>query len=105
MSDLWLDTELTSEVLNWIASAVRDSGLDRHELEVVFRDELAPFLDPNLRCIAGEWAVFNGDWVCQQAQKLHDKLRAQDGLPSSLGSTAGIPRPMWNRVLAIAFDD
>ena len=55
MSNLWLDTELTDEGLKWIVSAVRDSGLDRDELEVIFRHELAPFLGSNQRSVAGEW--------------------------------------------------
>ena len=67
MSDLWLDTEVDDRAIAGIADVVRESGLSRDELEGVFRDELAPFLGPNLQCTAGEWVGFNPEWVCAEA--------------------------------------
>ena len=105
MSDLWLDTELSDERLKWIACAVRNSGLNREELEVVFRHELAPFLGSNQLNVAGVWTGFDPDWVCEEAQKLRGKRRILDRLLSTLGLTTKTARATWNRVLEIAFDD
>ncbi len=105
MSNLWLDTELSDETLSWIADAVRESGLDREELEVVFRHELAPFLGPNLLATAGEWEGFDPDWVCVQAQKRYEKRTVLSRLLSTVGLTTFAARPAWERVLAIAFGD
>lgn len=105
MSDLWLDTELTEDAVLSIASAVRDSGLDREDLEAVFRHELAPFLGKNQQTTVGNWEGFDPDWVCRQAQERHGKRRLLDRLASAIGLTTYAARPAWNRVLKIAFED
>ena len=105
MSSLWLDTELSDEVLSQIATALRESKLDREELEEVFRYELAPFLGSNHLSVAGEWSGFDPDWICEQAEKRHEKRRFIDRLSSSVGLTTYAARPAWNRVLELAFGE
>ncbi len=104
MSNLWLDTELTDAAIAEIAAVVCDSGLDREELEDVFRHELAPFLGPNLRSVAGEWGGFDAEWVCSEAQKRFETRRLVDRVASAVGLTTSAARPAWERVLERAFD-
>ncbi|ETW98011.1 MAG: hypothetical protein ETSY1_20500 [Candidatus Entotheonella factor] len=102
MSDLWLDTELSEDRLDEIATVVRDSGLSREELEAVFETELAPFLGLNGLTVAGVWDGFDPDWVCQQARR-HSRRSLFARFLAKLGVTTYGARPAWNKVMALAF--
>ncbi len=104
MSNLWLDTALSESDVRDIAATVRESGLSREELEVVFCDELAPFLGPNLLSPAGVWQGFDPDWVCNEAAKRYSRRCFWDHLLRSSGLMTHAARPAWNRVLSAAFE-
>lgn len=102
MSDLWLDTELSDDRLAEIAAVVRDAGLDEAELDEVFAFELAPFLDANLRQVAGEWGGFDPEQVCAEARARQGSRRLQDRAAARLGIMGGAARQSWARVKALA---
>ena len=104
MSDLWLDQELTKRDLDYIAQAVRDSGLSTAELDKIFELELAPFLGLNHLTPLGVWTGFNPDWVCEKAQERFSKYRLRDRIFARLGITTYAARPSWERVKTIAFE-
>ena len=62
MSELFLDTDVRLHYA-WVAQVAAASVFSLDELEAIFRDEVAPVLEPNLMSIAGEWAGFNEDWL------------------------------------------
>jgi len=76
LSELWLDTELSTEDLERIARVMADSGLSIEELRQVYLVEVAPVVSPNLLTVAGEWAGFDEDWLCSQIiSNLRDRPR------------------------------
>lgn len=103
MSDLWLDQDLEDYQLQYIATVVRQSGLDAKALDEVFALELAPFLGANNLTAVGVWDGFDQQWVCEQAQIRHAKYRWRDRISAALGVTTYAARPYWNRVKAMAF--
>ncbi len=62
MSDLFLDTDVQLLYAH-IARVCAESPFSQDELERIFREEVAPVLEPNLRSVAGEWAGFNEEWL------------------------------------------
>ena len=69
LSELWLDTELTSEDLQRIAGVMKRSGYDVLQLKDIYLFEVAPVVFPNLLVIAGEWAGFDDEWLFIQATR------------------------------------
>lgn len=63
LSDLWLDTELQPGDLERIGSILHESGYSISVLREIYLFEVAPIVSSNLRCIAGEWAGFDEDWL------------------------------------------
>ena len=98
MSELWLDNELGDSDIDLIADAVRASRLGEAELDAIFAYELAPFLGPNHLSVAGEWAGFDPDWVCEEAAKRYGRPRWRDRIAARLGITTFGARPEWERV-------
>ncbi|MEM1368397.1 MAG: hypothetical protein AAGG02_10335 [Cyanobacteria bacterium P01_H01_bin.15] len=103
MSALWLDTELVDERIKEIAVEVRASGLSSRELEEVFELELAPILGWNCLVVAGEWAGFDPDWVCERAAAQRGKRRIRDRILAAIGGTTFAARPTWLKVKQAAF--
>ena len=66
LSELWLDTELSTEDLERIARVMAESGLGIDELREIYLVEVAPVVSPNLLSVAGEWAGFDEEWLCSQ---------------------------------------
>ena len=76
LSELWLDTELSTEDLERIARIMADSGLTIQELRQVYLVEVAPVVSPNLLTVTGEWAGFDEEWLCSQIiRNLRDRPR------------------------------
>jgi hypothetical protein len=69
LSDLWLDTEITEEDLQRIATVMKRSGYSVCALRGIYLFEVAPVVFMNLYQVAGEWAGFNEDWLFAEAAK------------------------------------
>jgi len=62
MSDLFLDTDVRLFYVS-TARVCAESPYSQEELERIFREEVAPVLEPNLLVAAGEWAGFDEEWL------------------------------------------
>lgn len=65
LSDLFLDTELMDDNYEFIAITLADSSYSLKELEGILYYEVYPVCKHNLLSIAGEWAVFNDNWIME----------------------------------------
>lgn len=65
LSDLFLDTEVRA-FLPGIALRAMEHGYSEQELWETLDREVAPVLSPNLLSVAGEWACFDEEWLCQK---------------------------------------
>lgn len=63
LSDLFLDTEMQAVHYQGIVDAARDGGFAPDEVITILNEEVAPVLNFNLLQVAGEWAMFDPDWV------------------------------------------
>jgi hypothetical protein len=63
LSDLFLDTEIQAVHCEGILKAARSGGFEPDEVIAILNQEVAPVLGFNLLQIAGEWAMFDPDWV------------------------------------------
>lgn len=76
LSELWLDTELSTMDLERIAHVMAASRLSIEELRQVYLVEVAPVVSPNLLSVAGVWAGFDEEWLCSQIiRNLRDRPR------------------------------
>ena len=77
LSWLFLDTEVSTDTHRYIARQVIDSGLSPESVLEVLWLEVFPALCDNLRDVAGEWATFDDDWLCQRiADITHRRISA-----------------------------
>ncbi len=67
-SELWLDTEIQPDTLNYIALEMQQSGYSLSELKDIYQHEVAPVVYQNLLVIAGEWAGFDEVWLHSRIQ-------------------------------------
>ena len=63
IADLWLDTELQTWQFQYIARILNESYYTDAELVHIYSNEVAPVVYLNLTDIAGEWAMFDEDWL------------------------------------------
>lgn len=63
LADLFLDTELDETTHRYIASVVSESGFKPEEIHTILWREVFPGVGDNLRCVAGEWADFDPQWL------------------------------------------
>lgn len=63
LSDLFLDTELQAVHYQGIVDAARSGSFEPCEVVAILNEEVAPVLRANLSQVAGEWAMFDPDWV------------------------------------------
>ncbi len=70
LSDLFLDTELQPDDHVRIARMLRDSGYADATLLAILDEEVAPICGPNLLSVAGEWALFDGEWLEHEILRL-----------------------------------
>lgn len=68
-SELWLDTEIDSATLNYIAREMKQSGYSLAELKYIYQHEVAPVVYQNLLIVAGEWAGFDEEWLHNKIQQ------------------------------------
>jgi hypothetical protein len=69
LSDLWLDTELQEHDLRYMAQVMWKSGYSLAELRAIYLYEVAPVVYINLLSPTGEWARFDPEWLCAEAEK------------------------------------
>jgi len=96
LSELFLDSEPTSEDLRRIAGVLDTSGYSDNTLNHILHHELAPFLLSNLLSVAGIWGAFDETWVCEEAQKSASRSAAP-GLFARWWSGC-LLRGDWNRL-------
>ncbi len=65
LSDLFLDTELKEYNHGHIAKMMKESGYTLDEIEDILMLEVFPVCIANLHSVAGEWAGFDENWVCE----------------------------------------
>lgn len=65
LSELFLDTELTTTDLQAIAEILRQSPFDVAEIEYILRNEVTPAFIGNLMSVAGQWAPWTEDEVLE----------------------------------------
>lgn len=66
LSDLFLDTEMREIHYRGIRDAALSGGFTAGEVKAILTDEVAPVVGANLLQVAGEWAMFDPDWVGEQ---------------------------------------
>lgn len=69
LSDLWLDTELQEDDLQWIAEEMDASGYSIEELHEIYLYEVAPVVYGNLLVAAGEWGMFDPERLVAEVEK------------------------------------
>jgi len=105
LSDLWLDTEIDENWAKRIAEVVADSGYSEKEVDDIFNLELAPFLGPNHRVVAGEWTGFDPEWVCEEARKRMGNRSMVDRIASRAGWNSYAAREPFDLVKKLAFGE
>lgn len=66
LAELWLDTELSADDLERIARVMAESGLTIEQLRRVYLFEVAPVVYRNLLSMAGEWMLFDEEWLSER---------------------------------------
>lgn len=97
LSELFLDTELSEQDFERIASRLAESPFSPGEIEIILRCEVFPKLKWNLMCIAGEWAGFDREWLVEELTPMIGR-RQMFHLPSFVWR---ITRDDRNRVFAL----
>ena len=105
MSDLWLDNDVDEEWAKQIAAVIAESGLSEEEIDDIFTFELAPFLGWNHLTVAGEWAAFDSDWICEEAGKRVGKRRLLPKLADKTGLSTYAAKDSYNMVKRFAFSE
>jgi len=63
MSDLYLDEEMTVGAYLYVAKRLASSGFSVDELEEIFFNEVHPVCCWNFTVPAGEWGLFDREWL------------------------------------------
>lgn len=63
LSNFYLDTELDETDFKSIASAIIASPYSLDEVKAINKYEVFPLLQANLLSVAGEWDVFDEEWL------------------------------------------
>lgn len=94
LSDLFLDNELTSMEMDYMAKSLEELNLPLSVLDSILRHDLFPILIFNLMSITGEWLGFE----CQRKSP----LRILTGFVLYVGWLAlgGMVTPSWNQIRA-----
>ena len=95
LSELFLDTELQLDDLQRLGSSLAASPYTLEEIEAILYDEVYPVCIWNLRCVAGEWAGFNGD-ALQEA--ILNNQRSFIRIPRWLQTGRWMVRGPWKNI-------
>jgi hypothetical protein len=64
LSDLFLDTDLTDQDIDFIVRRLKSTGFSTSELERIYEEEVAPVCWRNLTNLPGGiWMGFDRDWL------------------------------------------
>lgn len=94
LSEFFLDTELEEKDHLRIARTLASAPYSLEELETILRNEVYPGLIQNLRCVAGDWAGFDREFL---RQRLSPRLNQRSLLRFPLLQWVMI-RDHWERV-------
>ncbi|HDY98329.1 MAG TPA: hypothetical protein ENH72_07535 [Pseudomonas sabulinigri] len=72
-SELFLDTEVSTSTHTFIARQVLASELAPELVVDILWLEVFPALCDNLRSVAGEWAGFDEQWLCERILAVADR--------------------------------
>lgn len=89
LSELFLDTTLDAGDLRRIALVLHASRYSEQELDAIYADEVAPVCGPNLMVVAGEWALFDPEWL--ERRILARRRSALARLTGWIGRTFALP--------------
>lgn len=92
-SELFLDTELSDNHINYIAEILAESPYSIEELQHIVNAEVAPVCGWNLFCVAGVWAGFDVDWLTERCRRLHKARTFEPGKPKKKGFWAFLTQP------------
>jgi hypothetical protein len=69
VAELWLDTEITRDLVRHVARVAIASGYDLSQLNDIYLYEVAPVVWLNLLAPAGVWDAFDEAWLHAEARK------------------------------------
>ena len=76
LSEFYLDTELTNDDFDRIASEFRNSGLSLSEIKEIDLMEVFSLLQINLLSVAGAWAGFDKKWLYTECAKNYNRRKS-----------------------------
>ncbi|MCE8033801.1 MAG: hypothetical protein LPK20_11515 [Halomonas sp.] len=102
LAPLWLDREPSERDFAHMVEVIQRHDLSLHELEWIFRLELAPVLARNQMSIAGKWRDFDDYRLMQQLVSHNLRLKGWRRKTWALfsGLTTMMTRHRWNELMA-----
>lgn len=102
LAPLWLDREPTERELAHMVEVIQQHDLTLHELEWIFRLELAPVMARNQMSIAGRWRNFDDHQLLQRLVAHNLRLTGWRRKTWALfsGLTTMMTRHRWNELVA-----
>lgn len=103
LSDLFLDNELTSMEMDYMARSLEELNLPLSVLDSILRHDLFPILIFNLLCITGEWLGFDERILIEEVEcQRKSPLRILTGFVLYVGWLAlgGMVSSSWNQIRA-----
>ena len=102
LAPLWLDREPSEREFARMVAVIERHELTLHELEWIFRLELAPVMSRNQMSIAGRWRDFDDYQLMQQLVAHNLKLKGWRRKSWALfsGLTTMRTRHRWNELIA-----
>ena len=100
LSELFLDTELDEITHKYIGKVILESAYTPEEIHSILWREVFPAVGDNLRCVAGEWAGFNPEWLKERilSVKMQDSYSLSGGGIISVGALIDITEQEWAKV-------
>ncbi|KAA0013065.1 hypothetical protein F0A17_09170 [Billgrantia pellis] len=102
LAPLWLDREPGESEYAHMVEVIQRHELSLHELEWIFRLELAPVLARNQMSVAGEWRYFDDYRLMQRLVAHNLRLTGwrRKGWALFSGLTTMMTRHRWNELMA-----
>jgi len=73
LSELFLDTNLEAPDIERISKRLAESPYPTQKIEEILRFEVTPPLKWNMMVVAGEWAGFDDDFLCERISPRIDR--------------------------------